>query len=270
MSRQSNEGASLAGLREVIDDLQADGWTVQAEEMNVELPEILRNWRIDIVARRGDEILFGEVASRRSAKQERLDELARRVARIPNARFEVFWIGNSSDQSPPASNVLAYVREATDILEASPRAALVLAWSAVEAAVVMYAEQSGMLGGWNSPWQLLNRLFSDGLVSGGDFARLSTLWKTRGEIVHRASAQLPTTDDIHFLADIAEGFALNRYTSAGTMIDWFLARYESPAEKTPYDSKEGGYQYLGRGPHDARLVLSEAFPNATGASRGHP
>lgn len=45
------------------------------------------------------------------------------------------------------------------------------------------------------------------------------------------------------------------------MIAWFHERYEDPAERTPYESAEGGYQWIWGGPYDARDVLGSAFPN---------
>lgn len=40
---------------------------------------------------------------------------------------------------------------------------------------------------------------------------------------------------------------------------WFLSIYEDPAEKTPYDSHEGGYQYKKGEPYNAKEVLFEQF-----------
>jgi len=42
--------------------------------------------------------------------------------------------------------------------------------------------------------------------------------------------------------------------------EWFLARYENPAESLPYISKEGGYQWIWGGPYQALEVLTENFP----------
>jgi len=43
------------------------------------------------------------------------------------------------------------------------------------------------------------------------------------------------------------------------MRDWFHDNYEDPAENCPYESAEGGYQYIWGGPHEALEVLSEEF-----------
>jgi hypothetical protein len=43
------------------------------------------------------------------------------------------------------------------------------------------------------------------------------------------------------------------------MREWFLQNFEDPAENTPYDSGEGGYQFIWGGPYNAQEQLSEEF-----------
>jgi|HubBroStandDraft_6_1064221.scaffolds.fasta_scaffold164661_3 hypothetical protein len=40
---------------------------------------------------------------------------------------------------------------------------------------------------------------------------------------------------------------------------WFLQNFEDPAENTPYESAEGGYQYIWGGPYDTREELENKF-----------
>lgn len=40
---------------------------------------------------------------------------------------------------------------------------------------------------------------------------------------------------------------------------WFYSNYEDPAESCPYESREGGYQYIWGGPYDAREEIEEEF-----------
>ncbi|WP_143062784.1 HEPN-associated N-terminal domain-containing protein [Bradyrhizobium sp. OK095] len=44
--------------------------------------------------------------------------------------------------------------------------------------------------------------------------------------------------------------------------DWFLSNFEDPAESTPYESREGGYQYIWGGPYDAREQIEGYFGDA--------
>ncbi len=43
------------------------------------------------------------------------------------------------------------------------------------------------------------------------------------------------------------------------MVRWFFERYEDPAENTPFESAEGGYQYIHGGPVTADDVLDDEF-----------
>lgn len=43
------------------------------------------------------------------------------------------------------------------------------------------------------------------------------------------------------------------------LVEWFGSRYHDPAQDTPYDGREGGYQYIHGGPYDARDELEQNF-----------
>ena len=43
------------------------------------------------------------------------------------------------------------------------------------------------------------------------------------------------------------------------MRHWFNSNYENPANRTPYESREGGYIYIWGGPYDAREELESEF-----------
>lgn len=51
--------------------------------------------------------------------------------------------------------------------------------------------------------------------------------------------------------------------SEADMVAWFFANYEDPAVRTPYESAEGGYQWIWGGPFEALDVLIEQFPDAS-------
>jgi hypothetical protein len=50
-----------------------------------------------------------------------------------------------------------------------------------------------------------------------------------------------------------------KYEQFDVMETWFRERFEDPAERTPYDSGEGGFQWIWGGPHDARYELHGRF-----------
>lgn len=50
-----------------------------------------------------------------------------------------------------------------------------------------------------------------------------------------------------------------RDTQLEVMKDWFRGRFEDPAERTPYESAQGGYIWIWGGPYDAREELEAEF-----------
>lgn len=47
------------------------------------------------------------------------------------------------------------------------------------------------------------------------------------------------------------------------MVNWFFENFEDPAHETPYDGREGGYQYIWGGPYEASDYIPDYFPDAT-------
>lgn len=52
---------------------------------------------------------------------------------------------------------------------------------------------------------------------------------------------------------------LEREVQIDVMRIWFFQNFEDPAEKTPYESAEGGYQWIWGGPYDASEELFSEF-----------
>ncbi len=53
--------------------------------------------------------------------------------------------------------------------------------------------------------------------------------------------------------------AADRETQLDVMETWFRQHFEDPAERTPYESAEGGYIWIWGGPYDAREQLEGEF-----------
>jgi hypothetical protein len=61
----------------------------------------------------------------------------------------------------------------------------------------------------------------------------------------------------------ADDFFLTAEQDEATKLltDWFFANFEDPAHSTPYESREGGYQYIWGGPYEAENELLSRFGN---------
>lgn len=65
-----------------------------------------------------------------------------------------------------------------------------------------------------------------------------------------SDGQLVSTEDLA---------GLDRISQIDVMETWFRSLYEDPAERTPYESREGGYIWIWGGPYEADEVLGEEF-----------
>ncbi len=263
MSTGVHVSAAEQQLREVVDRLRAEGWHVVTEPDPRGLPGGLRGIRVDFLASRDQDLVIGEIASRGSAKQEHIDALAKQVAAVPNARLEVYWIGDTPITKPDPDEVRRYIAEASAASNAgSLRAALLMALAAFEGAVATFADDVGIRLRVPAK-QLLSNLYSLGYVDDADFNRLSQLYTLRSAIAHQATPQIPELKDIEFCLDLTTRMLDGRYVSADQMIEWFKERFEGPEHHVPFDSREGGYQYGDDEPYDAEDVLREQFPYAS-------
>lgn len=52
---------------------------------------------------------------------------------------------------------------------------------------------------------------------------------------------------------------MSRQEKVRMMTEWFLAHFEDPAHRTPYESAEGGYQWIWGGPHNADEEIQGEF-----------
>lgn len=55
---------------------------------------------------------------------------------------------------------------------------------------------------------------------------------------------------------------LDSASKVEAMVEWFHENYEDPANRTPYESAEGGYQWIWGGPYDAREQISDHFSDS--------
>lgn len=52
---------------------------------------------------------------------------------------------------------------------------------------------------------------------------------------------------------------VDRQARIDAMVEWFFERFEDPANRLPYETREGGYQWIDGGPYDAREEIEDNF-----------
>jgi hypothetical protein len=228
---------------------------------------------VDLVARRGDEMVFVQVKRATRFLAPHQDEttlaLAKVVATMPGARLDVVVSPDPSD-SLPDHELLQ--RRAEDSLAAAQTAgrndsetvrdyALVMASAVAEGALRVLAYRSGIRPEMHTGLAgIAATLRSEGLIWSHQWELLDRAGVVRDALVHGLvpGNSMPISAIVE-LARLGVALAEQCYLEQQDLLDWFRQHYEDPANGVPFDSAEGGYQYVNGGPYDAREVLQDAF-----------
>ncbi len=227
-----------------LEELAREGWTVFRNIGRHQLdwlPEPLQDFELDYVARKDDEIIIGEVKSRSPQSLQTLDQtlnrLARAVAKVPNARLELHWLGDIAATASVApldvdsADVQSQIDETRILLRLHHvRPAALIAWSAVEGALIYHAARLDTplpddARTTRSPWQLLSYLDSLGYINEADLKRLTELRNQRNAVAHfSGQGAIASDEDIEYGLNFAERILSGRYVSADQMVDWYQSQ----------------------------------------------
>lgn len=259
--RESNLEEWTGKVRGALEKLEAEGFSLIREPGDSDLPSELWGLRPDFIARRGRELVVVEVSTRGEASEAQLSRLAEEVGRHDNWRLELLWVGEDIPAIPSESVVGRWVGITSQISEFSNDAALLAVWVALEAALERLVAEQGIEDTRGPVSRLIAELSSLGVLSERQYDDLTEGHDTRGLLAH-GWQEAVSPDLVGRLASLAGWLASDSFVSTDRMVEAFLDEYEDPVAGVPYDSGEGGYQYIAGGPFDAREVLSELYPNA--------
>ena len=210
-------------LLKLAEDYRNKGYEVSFHPNPEDLPDFLRNYRPDMIARRGDEAVIIEVKSRfslNSSSTQYLRNLTQAVEQHPGWRFELVMT-NSEDvtysskaerslQQPEIETRLQVARHlATQHLES----AILYSWSLVEATLRLVAEDEGLSLQRFDPLYLVKQLVIEGIVSRSEYQLLMDALSLRNAIAHGFKATQLTQESVYELIDIAEQLLKALHTS---------------------------------------------------------
>jgi hypothetical protein len=181
------------------------GYTLVREPSPQQLPPFLQGFRPDAIATGAAPSLVIEIASGQGpAKASRLHRLHSALDGHQDWRLEVVYVGSEGAPIKPASVEAtgAALAQAKTLATAEPKAALLLAWAAIEAAgrALEPSLSEFSLGAL----ALVDLLVGYGHVSQEDGVALRRLALQRNAIAHGALDVSPSVDDIATLAEIGE------------------------------------------------------------------
>ncbi|WP_088894294.1 hypothetical protein [Leptolyngbya ohadii] len=201
-------------LLQLAEEYRDKGYEVSFHPNPEDLPDFLRNYRPDMIVRRGDEAVIIEVKSRRSlnsSSRQYLQNLAQSVEQHPGWRFELVMTNpedavyspkaESSLQQPEIETRLQVARQ---LATQHPEAAILYSWSLVEATLRLVAEREGMSLQRLDSLYLVKQLVIEGAISRPEYQLLMDALSLRNAIAHGFKATQITQESVYQLIDSAE------------------------------------------------------------------
>ena len=180
-------------LQEIAAEYQARGYEVLVEPGPEKLPEFLKSFRPDLVARGPNESVVVEIkVGTKTAASERFREIAETIQRQPGWRFSLVVIDPRSDEvAPPTQQLLdrkdiaIRLEKANELLNTGTAdAAFLLLWVSVEALLRHIATREGLPLERVPSSSLMKELFSLGLLSRSQLDVAQRAFSVRNALVH--------------------------------------------------------------------------------------
>lgn len=179
-------------LERVAQEYRENGYEVIVGPMGGDVPDFIRDYQPDAIARTDKESVVIELkhSSSRSA-HERIGAIAKRIENRPGWRF-VLISPPPEDEADPGQNLRPLesreiqdrLREANLLGQAGHHeAALLLAWATVEALMWRVSRDQAPKGR-SDTWKLMRELVSDGLLDRGRYQELIDLFRLRSAVAH--------------------------------------------------------------------------------------
>lgn len=201
-------------LLQLAEDYRDKGYEIFFHPNPEDLPDFLRNYRPDMIVRRGDEAVIIEVTSRRSLNSssgQYLQNLAQSVEQHSGWRFELVMT-NPEDyvHSPQAENSLqpseieTKLQVARQLVMQHPESAILYSWSLVEATLRLVAEHEGISLQRLDPLYLVKQLVTEGVISRPEYQLLMDAISLRNTIAHGFKTSQATQEFVSKLINLAE------------------------------------------------------------------
>lgn len=175
-------------------EYQHKGYEVIETPGQEQLPEFLSGYHPDLLIRKDNEATVVEVKTRSSlTKEPHLKDLARILRAKQGWNFELVILGEDVQLEIPEGAISFEKGDIRQGLETAKQlltsgaseAALLIAWSRLEAIVRLIAEEDEVtLNQLDSPSSLLKQAVSAGLISREDYEFLTRIVKYRNAVAH--------------------------------------------------------------------------------------
>jgi hypothetical protein len=203
-------------LKRIAEGYKGGGYEVTIHPKPNQLPPFAKDFQVDIVAKRGDGGVLMSVKRNRQEMQADKDmpRYAEVIGAQPGWRFDFAILEQESQQArevrgaaePSPEQVSEMLAIAHTLAEAGYlNPAVVVAWGGVEATMRRRLLAEGEEVGWGTtPRDLLSQIYSSGIVSAEELARLQTTLRQRNVLVHGFEPPPTEPQTVQFLIDLGK------------------------------------------------------------------
>ena len=179
--------------RAIAEEYRRRGYEVIEEPTQEQLPDFLSGYHPDLLVRKGDEAGVVEVKSRAAlTKEPQIRELARLLHTKPNWNFELVIVGEEEQLRTPEGarpfdrdDILQGIQAPERLLELGfSEAALLLAWSSLEATMRLLAREEDIVLDRLDPLYILNQAVMHGVISRDEYNFLTKVHEYRNALAH--------------------------------------------------------------------------------------
>jgi uncharacterized protein YutE (UPF0331/DUF86 family) len=179
--------------RAIAEEYRRRGYEVIEEPAQEQLPDFLSGYHPDLLIRKGDEARVVEVKSRAAlTKEPQIRELARLLHTKPYWNFELVIVGEEEQLRTPEGarpfdrdDILQGIQASERLLELGfSEAALLLAWSSLEATVRLLAREEDIVLDRLDSLYILNQAVMHGVISRDEYNFLTKVMKYRNALAH--------------------------------------------------------------------------------------
>ncbi|OUL32803.1 hypothetical protein BV372_18315 [Nostoc sp. T09] len=187
-------------LQSIAREYKKKGYQVLLHPSRSELPDFLSSFSLDMIAICDHENVVVEVKSKPTlTKSSYLTALAKAVNNQPGWRFELVVtnpvksaVVEGNAQILLISEIKERIRLVRELSGKEQAAALILAWSAIEAALRLVGQEQGLELAKKPSLLIIKELYSLGVISQEDYQILDEGLQSRNLIVHGFRETKPT------------------------------------------------------------------------------
>lgn len=201
-------------LLRLAEEYRNKGYEISFQPNLEDLPGFLKNYRPDMIVRRGDEAVIVEVKSRHSLSssyRQYLQTLAQSVEQHPGWRFELVMTNPEDiEYSPKAesslqqSDIETRLQIAKQLATQHVESSILYSWSLVEAALRLISEHEGLSLQRLDPIYLVKQLVTEGVISRPEYQLLMNALSLRNAIAHGFKTTHLTRESVYELIDMTE------------------------------------------------------------------